>query len=80
MSESIFPTVSYEYSEQGVEYTYPRAEDGLEGLTKREYFVGMALNGGIEGMLRANLDPEKVANYALSIADAVILKLREEEK
>ncbi len=45
----------------------------VQGLTKREWFAGMA----IQGMAQMNSQHEEAAKRAVSMADALIKKLNE---
>ena len=49
------------------------------GLTKREHFAGLALQGGIEAIQRSQISAEDVAYLALKLADELIDALNEKK-
>ncbi len=62
--------------------TYPRASGTYEsGLTKREYFAAMAMQGEIASYsgLSTSAQPEIVASRAVAFADALIVELNKNE-
>lgn len=46
-----------------------------DGLTKREYFAAMALNGYISAGNQGMPEPEQLAAYAISAADELLKQL-----
>ena len=48
------------------------------GLTKREAFAAMAMQGLIASDLNDTIDEEKIANIAVKCADALIERLNKE--
>jgi hypothetical protein len=61
---------------------YPRKYDDVGyGLTKREYFAAIAMQGFLaNGKELANHDNREIANYAVCQADALIESLNNIEK
>lgn len=57
----------------------PIHNTGLEGLTKREYYAGLALQGLLAGFdpiaQKRDLDYSEAADEAVSFADALIAQL-----
>jgi hypothetical protein len=55
---------------------YPKEHDVLqEGLTKREYFAGRAMQGYISAGSNGMPEPDTIAKYATVAADALIKAL-----
>jgi hypothetical protein len=54
--------------------------DGPLGLTKREYFAAMALNGVATQYPHSSADANVYAQMVVDLADAIIAKLNEEPK
>lgn len=56
---------------------------GQMGLTKREQFAAMAMQGMLSGMVDAHghgsIDNEVVAKYSVNLADALIKALNNEQ-
>jgi len=48
-----------------------------KGLTKREYFAAMAMQGIIAADINTDRYPEDVARYAVQQADALLKELEE---
>lgn len=47
-----------------------------EGLTKREYFAGLALQGiCVEKHVERDEDREKIARWSVKMADALLIEL-----
>ena len=65
MSQETQPNDSIHNSEQGVQ----------DGLTKREYFAAMAMQGMLSNQHGYFLEHNKLSEYALSYADALIKEL-----
>ena len=49
--------------------------DGNEGLTKREHFAGLAMQGFISAGHGGMPNASELANYAVRYADALLLEL-----
>lgn len=55
---------------------YPIIDLGVNGLTKREYFAGLAMQGLVNHFVyNYNVDAEKLAAVAVKMADALIAEL-----
>lgn len=66
------PAFARPLSQLGPEETAPEQE----GLTKREYFAGLAMQGILaQPKLMANVSPEEIAKWAVIDADAIIAEL-----
>lgn len=52
---------------------------GTGGLTKREWFAGLAMQGVLAGPDSPNFEDDSVARSAVDLADALIAALNEEE-
>lgn len=50
-------------------------EAKYEGLTKREYYSGLAMSGYMANMYTPHECPKKIAQYVVRVADALILAL-----
>lgn len=48
------------------------SENGFSGLTKREYFAGLAMQGLLAKSDSVNVDEEKIALNAVKCADAIL--------
>ena len=75
-----------EYQSGQIRPLYENASNSM-GLTKREWFAGMALAGEISGFLAGDCDvkekksvPETIAEDAVLFADALIAELDKTEK
>lgn len=66
MSATKFPTDAHEAAFANTEQF---------GLTKREYFAAMAINGYISAGNQGMPEPETLADYAVKAADALIEQL-----
>ena len=77
-SKSIFPNIEIEGNGQ---YT---KQSPFDGLTKRELFAGMAMQGfcslSPDDCEALNLTPENVANMSVAHADALIKALEKAEE
>lgn len=64
--------------ENGKQGAFPKRADGAPqtGLTKREYFAGLAM----QGMAMSDLKFEDIAHDAVKIADALLAELEKTEK
>lgn len=54
--------------------------DYSRGLTKREYFAAIAMQGWLSGFPNYEPDPKYVAKHAVEVADALIEELNKPEK
>lgn len=79
--ESIFPTINYENHQNGdgVAYTFPLDEEGQRGLTKRELFAAIAIQGAARDIAS---DPARaeLVEKAVQIADNLIKELKKAVK
>lgn len=72
MNKLVFPNVVISYRDIG----HKRIEQLSKGLTKREYFAGLAM----QGMLAFDYDPSpQVARLAVTQAEALIKELNKNE-
>ena len=75
MSESIFPTIVDQFNEN-----YGDTKEPVGGLTKREYFAGLAMQGLLVNMGRNRIrDAHHAAQEAVECADALIEQLNQSE-
>ncbi len=58
--------------------SYKEIEHQLSGLTKREYFASMAMQGFISAGSQGMPTKDKIVNYAVEAADALIEELSRE--
>jgi len=73
--QSINPTTVQNYKEQS------HLVEPSIGLTKREYFAGLAMQGILaQKNTRDFLPPEYVAQCSVQLADALLLELDKPEK
>lgn len=56
-----------------------QGEKDFKGLTKREYFAGLALQGLLASGRRATDEPWKIAEAAVKQADYVISELEKQK-
>lgn len=70
MAQETHPNDSIHNSEQGVQ----------DGLTKREYFAAMAMQGMLSNQHGYFLEHNKLSKYALSYADSLINELNKEKQ
>lgn len=72
ISESVFP----------IKTKFKDGEIEGFGLTKREHFAAMAMQGFVSGLVASSgyeqLDNKVAANYAVKLADALIAALNKE--
>ena len=54
-----------------------KTSKGQAGLTKREYFAAMAMQGIIAADIEDNMDSNYIAQNAIECADALIAELNE---
>ena len=59
-------------NDRSEESAYPFTGMGSDGLTKREWFIGMAMQGMMASDLKGVLGEEKVAQLAVACADATL--------
>jgi hypothetical protein len=57
------------------ESAFPHSHEGAEGLTKREYFAAIALQGLLSNSGQRPQSKERFAEMAVSIADALLQEL-----
>lgn len=71
-------TLNKNNMENGKQGAFPKRADGAPqtGLTKREYFAGLAM----QGMAMSDLKFEDIAHDAVKIADALLAELEKTEK
>ena len=69
MKNSKQPIIPF-YLEKGI--VHP---DQLFGLTKREYFAGLAMQGLISKGVDMMYNPNDIANYAVDYADSLLKQL-----
>lgn len=70
-NEAVFPLLEKSAFNEGVTHY-----DGRPGLTKREYFAGVAMQGMLASFGNHNLEaPEDIATDALQYADALLDRL-----
>ena len=64
----------------GAEPAYPWGEHGtaLGGLTKREYFAALAMQGCCAAGEYSTATDEQIAGYAVELADALLAELSKE--
>ena len=53
-------------------------DNKMTGLTKREYFAAMAMQGGIMAAVKQGQDADKIVIYALKCADALLKELEKD--
>ena len=58
---------------------FPSTEAGSDGLTKREWFAGMAMQGMLASPVWTNEVFSSVAGYAVQEGDAIIAALNQEQ-
>ena len=63
-----------------IQFEYQESENTTQvelwrGLTKREHFAAMAMQGMLANDLHCQYEDEKVARCAVSVADALLLEL-----
>lgn len=62
----------------GVQPAFPVANAAQDGLTKWEFFAGLAMLGLLAEGARLTLDPEDVAGCAAGYASAMIVEAAEQ--
>ena len=66
----IYPTISQKINEtEFFEYNLPNKEKHYSGLTKREYFAGLAMQGLIAGRWAC---PDNVPNDVMTIVEQAV--------
>lgn len=57
---------------------FPAPMDALAGLTKREYFAALAMQGICANQHTPHWDAERIAEYSVKYADALIEALNKQ--
>lgn len=79
----INPSISIKISDtEFFEYNLPNKERQYSGLTKREYFAGLAMQGMITNIKISSMDgieeiPSNIASWSLIFADELLKQLEE---
>lgn len=82
MSESIFPKEEYEHSQYSDGKMWPNGIYKFGGLTKRELFAAMAMQGILANpeLVRVYTEEIQIMRSAVNEADALIAELDKERE